>query len=285
MIYNAPSIYKQGGGGGGYKDGGALVDGDFIKVENNAVSTYYNETRNDINYYFEVKDGEVINAVIELTTDVNATVHVYIVQNELYIPLGNVGGDTVSAGEDYKVNITGDSFSIEQVSNLTTVPEYAKILNGMYQVAKIGDRLWLKENFAGLIIGVNYKVENNTTYYSNIATALKNFNENGWRVARQADVDDLGNRFTAAELKRTNTGYTTWDSGATGTAPVTFYPYGMFSPNFQGLGMWANMLYIKDDATKWWRGWGLTNVTSTIDGFNPYDGGGFYNIRLVKLLT
>ena len=73
-IFKGDSIYKSGGGGGGYKDGGQLVDGDFIEVKNNTVSTYDNTARDPINFYFEVKEGESINSVVELTTVVNSTV-------------------------------------------------------------------------------------------------------------------------------------------------------------------------------------------------------------------
>lgn len=115
-IFKCDSIYKSGGGGGGYKDGGQLVDGDFIKVENNTISSYDNVSRDPVNFYFEVKDGEVLNSVVELTTAVNATINVYVVKNGFYYLLGNIGGDTVTAGENYNINITGNSYAIEQVS-------------------------------------------------------------------------------------------------------------------------------------------------------------------------
>lgn len=149
-ILNGNSIYKFGGGsGGGYKDGGELVDGDFIKVENNTISTYTNTARTDLNYYFEVKDNEVLNAVIELTNEYNATVHIYILQNGLYIPLGNVGGDTVNAGDDYKINIVGNSFSLEVVTPGQAVPEYTEINGVVYGVKKIGSQYYTTEDYQG----------------------------------------------------------------------------------------------------------------------------------------
>lgn len=130
MIYNGPSIYNQGGGGGGYKDGGALVDGDFIKVENNAVSSYDNVSRDPINLYFEPKDGEILNSIVELTTAVNSTVNVYIVKNGLYYSLGNIGGNSVSAGNDYKINIIGDSYTVENVTGISSDPKFFRLKNG-----------------------------------------------------------------------------------------------------------------------------------------------------------
>lgn len=136
MINNGVSIYNFGGGGGGYSDGGELVDGDFIDVQNNAISQYENSSRNDIN--FVVNGDEQINTIIELSTDVNSTIHVYKIDNGLYIPLGNIGGDTVMAGENYNINIIGNSFTIEQISGGGVNPEFASI-NGVVYSVKVFD--------------------------------------------------------------------------------------------------------------------------------------------------
>ena len=117
-IFKGDSIYKSGGGGSGYKDGGELVDGDFIKVENNTISTYDNISRGTVNFYFEPKDGEILNSVIEMTTQVNATVNVYYINDlGLYVNIGNIGGNTVSSGNSYNINVNINSFSIQLVDN------------------------------------------------------------------------------------------------------------------------------------------------------------------------
>lgn len=205
MIYNAPSIYKQGGGGG-YKDGGALLDGDYIKVENNSISTYTNTSRTDINYYFEVKDGEPLNAIIELVNEYNATVHIYIVQNGLLIPLGNVGGDTVNAGEDYKINVVGDSFAIEQVTAPVSPDPAAIIIEGsIYGVKKTGNRIWAVED---LKFGLSGTVEkNDLIYYTwNHIPFVEEKLPSGWRVANYNDWADLkyNSGWTTAQLKSIN---------------------------------------------------------------------------------
>lgn len=149
-IFKGDSIYKNGGGsGGGYKDGGELVDGDFIKVENNTVSSYDNVSRDPVNFYFEVKDGEILNSVVELTTAVNATINVYVLKNGLYFLLGNVGGNTVNAGDDYKLNVVGNSFMLEVVTPSQAVPEYAEINGGIYGVKKIGSQYYTTEDYQG----------------------------------------------------------------------------------------------------------------------------------------
>jgi hypothetical protein len=46
----------------------------------------------------------------------------------------------------------------------------------------------------------------------------------------------------------------------------------------------AGILYIQDSETTWWKGFSLNSSSDTYDGFNPYNYGGYYNIRLVKQL-
>lgn len=168
-IFKGDSIYKSGGGGGGggYKDGGALVDGDYIKVENNTVSSYDNVSRDPVNFYFEVKDGEILNSVVELTTAVNATINVYVVNNGLFIPLGNVGGDTVTAGNEYNLNIVGNSFILEAVTQPIDTGEITVIYeNEIYQMKKFGTTYWLKNDLHSVIPGVRYITDSVTTYYN-----------------------------------------------------------------------------------------------------------------------
>lgn len=192
-IYNGPSIYNQGGGGGGgggYHDGGQIVDGDFMKVENNAVSSYDNTSRDPVNFYFEVADGEMINSVIELTTAVNATINVYVLKDGFYYILGNVGGNTVNAGDNYKINITGDSFSIEQVSNVNN-NMYTNIDGKLVKCVKINNQYWTDY--------VSYDTENPSLYLDKVAfgetiryykfSGIKNFGE--WRVPTLEDTNKL----------------------------------------------------------------------------------------------
>lgn len=132
-VFNGNSIYNYGGagGGGGYNDGGQIVDGDFMKIENNAVSTYNNVNRDTLNFYLEPSDGEILNDVVELTTAVNSTVNVYVLRNGLYYLLGNIGGVTVEAGKEYKVNILGNSYDVENISSIPDGPKFFKLNNGV----------------------------------------------------------------------------------------------------------------------------------------------------------
>ena len=208
MIYNAASIYKQGGGGG-YSDGGALVDSDFIKVENNTVSSYDNTTRSDVNFYFEVGDGEVINSVVELTTSVNATIHVYILQNGFYIPLGNVGGDTVNAGDDYKLNVIGNSFMLEVVTPSQVDPEYAEIDGEIVPVKLYGSKLWTLVDY-NKPMGIDFEISQwgtKSRFYR--AESIDTIRENlpdGWDVPTRTDFDNLYSIYNTAESLK-STGY------------------------------------------------------------------------------
>ena len=142
MSIKLETIYNYGGGGGGgYKDGGQLIDAEFIKVENNTISTYDNTARDPVNFYFEVSDGEMLNSIIELTTAVNATINVCLVKDGFYYLLGNIGGNTVNAGNDYKITITGHSFAIENVSGLSN-DFYINIDGSLVKVVKIGTQYW-----------------------------------------------------------------------------------------------------------------------------------------------
>lgn len=169
-VFNGNSIYNEGAaGGGGYADGGQLADADFIKVENNSVSSYDNVSRDPVNFYFEVNDGEVLNSIVELTTAVNSTINVYVLNNGLYYLLGNVGGNTVNAGNDYKLNITGDSYALEQVTpGGGSVPSLFEINGVFYQIKEFNGYLWLMQNLSGNfgLEVVNVPTTGNTPYGS-----------------------------------------------------------------------------------------------------------------------
>lgn len=204
-IYNGPSIYNQGGvggGGGGYHDGGQIVDADFMEVENNAVSSYDNTSRDPINFYFEPAEAEIINAVVELTTAVNSTVNVYVLRNGFYYLLGNVGGDTVTAGNDYKVNITGDSYAIEQVNGGGVDPSAVLIGSNIYGLIKVGSTLWTTSDLRedGFISAKN----SDRFYY-----AEQDININGWHLPNDSQFNELITTYSFQQLKDTigwNTG-------------------------------------------------------------------------------
>lgn len=196
MINNGVSIYNFGGGGGGYSDGGELVDGDFINVPNNAISKYENTSRSNINFVVQPGD-EQINAVVELTNGVNSTIHVYTVQNGIYIPLGNIGGDTVTSGEKYNINIVGNLFTVEHITGGGVDPEYATINGVVYPVLKLNNLLWqcsdLKDD------SYAHTVSNGNYYYA----PNESMNIDGWRLPTSDEWNDLINQYGMPALKTT----------------------------------------------------------------------------------
>lgn len=151
-IFKGDSIYKIGGGGGGYKDGGQLVDGDFIEVKNNTVSSYENVSRDPVNFYFDIKDGEILNSSIEFTTQVNATVNVYYIGNGgILIPLGYISSNTVTAGESYNLIVMGKSFVLENVTEVIPDPDNINVFNDMdgviYNCVKLDGIYWATSNY------------------------------------------------------------------------------------------------------------------------------------------
>lgn len=213
MIYKGPSIYKFGGGsgGGGYNDGGQLVDGDLIKIENNTISSYDNLSRDPVNFYLDLKDGEIANAVVELTTVVNSTINVYVVKNGFYYLLGNVGGNTVTSGEDYNINIVGDSFSIEKI-NVSNNIEYVDLGGsyGVFPCVKVNSLLWLCQSLA-----LYKRTDDAKTIVQNLG--------GGWRLPTVLDFQSLQDFFGGVgvaynKLKSTSG----WYAGMNGTNESRF---------------------------------------------------------------
>ena len=281
-IFKGDSIYKSGGGGGGgFKDGGQLVDGDFIKVENNSISTYTNTSRSDINYYFEIQEGEVLNAVVELTNEYNATVHVYILQNGLYIPLGNVGGDTVNAGDNYKINVVGNSFMLENVTPAQAVPEYVTLDGNIYPCKLFDGLLWLTQDLKS-ISGLISHTEGGYTYFL-LDDNLKNFNLNGWRIPNKSDWNYILGNFTQAELK-TSSGWQYHNGTNTSEfsySPGGFYQYGADPIKVYDNGKQGIYASWNSDDNRW-SALTLIDFAESLSWANAFPGYNYYCIRLVR---
>jgi hypothetical protein len=218
-IFKGDSIYKSGGGGGGgFKDGGQLVDGDFIKVENNTVSSYDNVSRDPVNFYFEVKDGEILNSVVELTTAVNATINVYYVKNGLYYLLGNVGGNTVNAGDDYKLNVVGNSFMLEVVTPTQAVPEYADFKGNVISVVGYGDYL-ISEDLGQWF------------YFEDLKEIVSG---SSWDIVNKGVIESIKNGL-GLDAMRSTSGWN--NTQGTNSSGLNFYPYGKIQAgNYHDVG-------------------------------------------------
>lgn len=204
MSLKLETIYNYGGGGGGLKYGGALADSDFIEFSNNTLSTFDNEGRQDINFYVIPKKDEVITSVIELTTDSNATVHVYKFDGFMYLPFGYITNNTVSSGNKYKIEIIGDSFDVSLVNDLGKYPEYINIEDQILGVCKIGDLLWTTNNLkidlpygkVGSIGRPSDQVNYPGYFYQISSTTRRDYINNdllkgGWRLPTYSDFSNM----------------------------------------------------------------------------------------------
>ena len=239
-IFNGSSIYNYGAaGGGGYNDGGQIVDGDFMKIENNAVSTYNNVNRDTLNFYLEPSDGEILNAVVELTTAVNSTVNVYVLRNGLYYLLNISGLNTVSSGNEYKVNIIGNSYAIENVTVQNPDPELAVINGTITKITKNNNLYWS-----------DFLVVDSSEYYNNTIGQPGRFyrirsitNEilpnlsDGWRPPTKTEVEYLVNNYTSPQLRSVTPAWSAVPPG-TNESGLNFKPFGL-SSGYESL-YWVN---------------------------------------------
>ncbi len=254
------SIYNIGGGGGrGYENGGKLADGGFIKVENNALSSYDNVSRNDVNFYFEPAEDEILNSVVEFTTAVNATVNVYVLRNGFYYLLDYIGGNTVNAGEEYKIDIIGNSYLIENVINNSSSPEYAVILGDIYPVKEYNGVLWTTKNLKsltgyGTIRNAPFGDSSYNPFYYESTFLLDKLNSfYPWRVPTDDDYTKLKiyNGFVSPDggNKAFITGIPQLPN-ATNSSGFTAYPYGHYNPfsvSFYSEGTEANFMAFDEN--------------------------------------
>lgn len=259
-IFNGDSIYTIGGGGG-YKDGGALVDADFIEVANNTVSTYQNDNRNELNFYFDVKPGEPLNSVIEVTNENNATVYVYITnQYGELIQIGYIGTNTINAGDVYNITIIGNSFIIENVTEPSSDPGAVIIDDYLYGCKKVGNRIWATECLG--IITPNSKdnqsgIPGNRFYPKSELDLIQSKLSNGWRIANGGDWADLRDNsgYTVQQLQSVNGWSELSGNNASG---LNFYPFGyMQTESISTLyrkGLWAANWDYNDSNSLFWIG-------------------------------
>lgn len=283
-----PTIYNFGGGsGGGYKDGGELIDGEFINVENMTFSTYDNTNRDKINFYFDPKSGEILDSVIQVKTAVNSVISVYVYDQNLgiYTPL-YYDTNTVSSGNTYNLTIIGNSFVISDPLN-TSQNDYVEEINGLlYKCVKIGDKTFMAENYRGSISGATKYETNGDCFYTTNNATNWNF-PNNWRLITQYDINYfqsvLGFDY-APKLKSSNTNYSTWNSGANNSTGASIEPngyYNILSSTVQDLGTYyrsiglsgsfpiqAQQYFLKDDSNTV----GAGSVISTAA----------YTLRLIK---
>lgn len=208
-----PPFYNSGiydNGGGGFKEAGELIDGDFIEIENNTISTYTNDNRNELNFFVKVKDGEIASAIVEIENNTNASVKVFVEKNGFLYILSNIGGDTINAGDEYYLRISGDTYLLELKTSTPVTPSYAEIDGKIYGIVNIGGMYWTTENIkidVGKIFeivsdGTNFQRVENIPYMPDVITtrgeyyyrpsimgAINNkLSGTGWHVPSRSEV-------------------------------------------------------------------------------------------------
>lgn len=190
-----PTIYNFGGGsGGGYKDGGSLVDSDFIKVENNCISQFDNLSRSEINFYFE--EDQILNSVVEITTSANANINVYVVKNGLLVPLGIIGSNSITSGNDYKLIVIGNSFVVENITVPSSDPVAAIIDGNLVKVYVDNGIMFTDDIPGGRWFGYLWQFAAASAYVNNLG--------GGWEIIRDTDVDNILNAYTGDKVDHFN---------------------------------------------------------------------------------
>lgn len=132
------SVYNIGGDG--LKYGGQLpgIASGLVSIENNKLYEYTNLSSNSLTFIFSKKE-DVLNAVIEVTTSVNGDIYVgYLNNNGLVMPISVIGSTNVTANNQYKVIILGNSYIIENVNAANSDPIAAVVDGNLYPCKKYG---------------------------------------------------------------------------------------------------------------------------------------------------
>lgn len=194
MSLKLETIYNYGGGDGGYKDGGILADSDFIKVENNCISQFDNLSRNEINFYFD--ENQVLNSVVEITTSSNANINVYVVKNGMLIPLGIIGSNYITSGNEYKLIVIGNSFVVENITVPSSDPVAAIIGGNLVKVSVDNGIIITSDITGGRWFDYLWQFAAATNYVNNLG--------GGWEILRDSDVDYILNAYTGNKAEHFN---------------------------------------------------------------------------------
>lgn len=208
-VFNGDSIYNSGngGGGGGYNDGGNLTPADYIQIENNSFYKLEGNDAADLNFVIDGESG-VLNSIVEISTNVDSTVKVYVEKNGLLYALTSVD-NLIYQNKNYRLYITGDSFNIDEIPNIDVTPSKA-LLNGNYiNVTQIN----------------NYIITEDLGWYNyrNYISLYDQISQDGWEKLNYTVVNEAVNIYTINGIRSING----WDNyQGTNKSGLNFYPYG-----------------------------------------------------------
>lgn len=241
-VFNGNSIYNEGGAGGGYNNGGDLTPADYIEIENNSFYTLEGNDAADLNFVIDGESG-VLNSIVEVSTNVNSVVNVYIDRNGILYKLLCID-NSITAGKDYHLYIQGSNYYIEEIAGLEPVISKAE-LNGNYiDVYQIGP----------YVISADLGEWFNLSQFNSLVASTSG----KWKKLSIDEVDYIKNNFTSSSIRSTSGWNNTQGDNSTG---LNFYPYGRIefgSPVGVGQGS-----YFWIDPNEFYT---TTNYASVYDG-------------------
>lgn len=207
-ILNGDSIYNFGGGG--YNDGGNLTPSDYIEIENN--SFYKLEGNNDADLNFVI-DGEsgILNSIVEISTNVDSTINVYVRRNGFLYILSSVD-NLIYTNKNYRLVISGDSYSLEEIVNILPTISKAEINGVYYDVFQFGNKI-ITQDLGSWFSGFEYE---------SLLASL----DGEWTYPTRTFIDQI-KYDVGIDAMRSISG---WNNiQGTNTSGLNFFPYGVDS--------------------------------------------------------
>jgi uncharacterized protein (TIGR02145 family) len=107
--------------------------------------------------------------------------------------LGNVGGNTVNAGDDYNLSVVGNSYMLEVVTPSQADPGAIEFDGKIYPLVNVNGILWAAENLK--LAAATYSKNGDDYYYkitsaSNLDDAIRGINDN-CRLPTRAEIMSL----------------------------------------------------------------------------------------------
>jgi len=209
-VFKGNSIYNDGaagGGGGGYNDGGELTPADYIELENNS---FYKLEGNDAAYLNFVIDGEsgVLNSIVEISTNVDSTVNVYVRRNGLLYILSAIA-NLIYSNKSYRLVISGDSYTIEEIVNVAPTISKAEINGVYYDVFQFGNKI-ITQDLGAWFSGYEFE-------------SLLDSLGGEWTYPTQYFINQIIND-VGIDAMRSTSGWN--DTQGTNTSGLNFFPYG-----------------------------------------------------------
>lgn len=212
-VFNGNSIYNEGGaggGGGGYNDGGNLTPSAYIELENNSFYKLEGNDAANINFVIDGESG-VLNSIVEISTNVDSTVSVYVRRNGLLYILSAID-NLIYSNKNYRLVISGDSYTLEEIINVAPTISKAEINGVYYDVFQFGNKIITQD------LGAWF-----TPYeYESLLESL-----NGeWTYPTKTFIDQIKND-VGIDAMRSTSGWN--NTQGTNTSGLDFFPYGVDS--------------------------------------------------------